>query len=420
MSPPPLRVLISGAGIGGPVAAYWLAKVGQEVTVVERAAVLRKEGHTVDIRKEGLRIVEWMGIRGKIDKQTTKEAGMQLVDDKGKVWAAFPQSGDTSFTSEVEIVRGVLSTLLYETSKSNVNYLFGTTIDDFTETDEGVIVTLKNRSSGETQQKTFDVIIAAEGLYSRTRAKAFNEDISMPIHSLNLFSAAFSVPANETDTLWADMTTYTKKRATLTRPDGFGRTCVSLSWIDEGPEVRAMAHPRTPTETQKEYVKSRFQDLRSPIMRRLLDGLAASDDLYLSEIGQTKTPSWSRGRVVLLGDTAYCPSAYTGMGTTTTIAGAYVLAAELVRNPRDHKKAFAAYEDHLRPWIEKIQQLPPGVTTRPESQMGVTLLYWLYYGISIVVKLGVISIISKLFPSADQTLPLPPVTTFDCSNLCPN
>ena len=152
-------------------------------------------------------------------------------------------------------------------------------------------------------------------------------------------------------------------------------------------------------------------------MERLLDGLAASDDLYLSEIGQTKTASWSRGRVVLLGDTAYCPSAYTGMGTTTAIAGAYVLAVELVRDPRDHKKAFAAYEDHLRPWIEKIQRLPPGVTTRPESQMGVTFLYWVYYCFSIVVKFGVFSILSKVFPSVDQTLPLPPVTTFDRSNL---
>ena len=102
----------------------------------------------------------------------------------------------------MEIVRGVLSTLLYETSlKYNVNYLFGTTIDDFTETDEGVVVTLKSRSSsssGGTQRKTFDVIIAVEGLYSRTRAKAFNEDITKLIHSLNIFSAAFSLPTRPT------------------------------------------------------------------------------------------------------------------------------------------------------------------------------------------------------------------------------
>ena len=260
MASSPLRVLISGAGIGGPVAAYWLARAGQEVTVVERADVLRKEGHTVDLRKEGLRIVEWMGIRDEIDKHTTKEEGMRIVDDKGKVWATFPQSGDASFTSEVEIVRGVLSNLLYETSKPNVNYLFGTTIDDFTETDEGVTVTLKTRSSGEKLQKTFDVIIAAEGLYSRTRAKAFNEDIIKPICSLNIFSASFSLPANETDTLWANMTLYTKKRGVLIRPDGFGRTRVSLTWLDAGPEPRAIAHPRTPTETQKEYVRLLFQD----------------------------------------------------------------------------------------------------------------------------------------------------------------
>lgn len=415
MSPTILRVLISGAGIGGPVAAYWLAKAGHEITVVERASVLRKEGQTVDIRKEGLRIIEWMGIRDKVNERTTKEAGMRLVDDQGKVWAAFPQSGDSGFTSEVEIVRGELAMLFYEISKLEVKYLFGTMIDDFTETDEGVIVTFKNRSGSEPLQQKFDVIIAAEGLYSRTRAKAFNEDISKPICSLNLFSASFSLPADESDTLWANLNVYSGRRMVLARPDGFGRTRVSLSWLEEGHGVRAIAHPSTPTDKQKEYIAFRFRDLSSPTLARFLRGLAASDDLYLAEIGQTKAPSWACGRVVLLGDTAFCPSALSGMGTTTAIVGAYVLAAELVRNPSDPRQAFAAYEHHLRPWIAKIQQLPPGQISlgHPASQIGVTILYWVFYAISFVMRLGVFDLLSKLFPSTHQTLPLPPVSMFD-------
>lgn len=46
-----MRVLISGASVAGPVLAYWLAEYGFEVTVVERAATLRKTGgHAVGIR----------------------------------------------------------------------------------------------------------------------------------------------------------------------------------------------------------------------------------------------------------------------------------------------------------------------------------------------------------------------------------
>lgn len=37
-----LRILVSGAGVAGPVLAYWLTRHGFSVTVVERAPVLRR------------------------------------------------------------------------------------------------------------------------------------------------------------------------------------------------------------------------------------------------------------------------------------------------------------------------------------------------------------------------------------------
>ncbi|PPR06818.1 hypothetical protein CVT26_003845 [Gymnopilus dilepis] len=416
MSTPTLRVLISGAGISGPFAAYWLAKAGHDVTVTERAPALRKEGQTVDVRKEGLQILDWMGIREKIDERCTKEAGMRLVDDNGRVWATFPQAGDTSFTSEVEIVRGEMAMVVHEASDPCIRYLFGMTIDTFGEVENGIDVVLKDRN-GESLRQTFDVIIVSEGLYSRTRAKAFNEDITKPITPFNLFSASFSLPANEDDSLWANSSMHSKRRMVLSRPDGFGRTRVTLMWFDDGPESRSIAHPSTSKDHQKEFIQSRYSDLlpSSPHLARLLDGLPASDDLYLAEIAQTKTSSWHRGRVVLVGDTAYCPSAFSGMGTTAAIVGAYVLAAELVRNPKDHVKAFAQYETLLRPWIEKLQYIPPGlITMNPTSQFAVNMWYWAMYAVSLLMKVGIASsLFMNSIPSADQTLPLPPPSIFD-------
>ena len=45
-----VRVLISGASVAGPVLAYWLARYGATVTVVEQAEALRTGGQLVDIR----------------------------------------------------------------------------------------------------------------------------------------------------------------------------------------------------------------------------------------------------------------------------------------------------------------------------------------------------------------------------------
>lgn len=65
-----MRVLISGASIAGPVLAYWLARYGFEVTLVERAPVLRKSGgHAVDLFRPAMAIVGKMGLLNEIARR---------------------------------------------------------------------------------------------------------------------------------------------------------------------------------------------------------------------------------------------------------------------------------------------------------------------------------------------------------------
>jgi 2-polyprenyl-6-methoxyphenol hydroxylase-like FAD-dependent oxidoreductase len=73
-----------------------------------------------------------------------------------------------------------------------------------------------------------------------------------------------------------------------------------------------------------------------------------------------RLPAWSRGRVVLLGDAAWCPTPLTGLGTTLAVVGAYVLAGELAAADGDHDVAFRRFEEVLRAYVATSQQLPPG------------------------------------------------------------
>ena len=61
----------------------------------------------------------------------------------------------------------------------------------------------------------------------------------------------------------------------------------------------------------------------------ILKALEVADDFYLERPGVVKLDSWSEGRVVLVGDAAYCPTANTSMGTTSSLVGAYILAGEI-------------------------------------------------------------------------------------------
>jgi 2-polyprenyl-6-methoxyphenol hydroxylase-like FAD-dependent oxidoreductase len=78
-------------------------------------------------------------------------------------------------------------------------------------------------------------------------------------------------------------------------------------------------------------------------------------DLYFDSVKQIRMDHWSRGRVALVGDAAFCPSLLAGEGTSLAIAAAYILAGELKHANGDYSAAFAAYEARLKKLIEEKQ-----------------------------------------------------------------
>jgi 2-polyprenyl-6-methoxyphenol hydroxylase-like FAD-dependent oxidoreductase len=67
-------------------------------------------------------------------------------------------------------------------------------------------------------------------------------------------------------------------------------------------------------------------------------------------------PNWSRGRIALVGDAAYCVSLLAGQGSALAMTGAYVLAGELAKSSGRHVEAFANYEKVLRDFISAKQR----------------------------------------------------------------
>jgi 2-polyprenyl-6-methoxyphenol hydroxylase-like FAD-dependent oxidoreductase len=117
-------------------------------------------------------------------------------------------------------------------------------------------------------------------------------------------------------------------------------------------------YDRHDLEAQRRLLDDRFAGAgwRVP---DLLRAAHAADDFYFDALAQVHMDSWTRGRVALVGDAAYCPSPLTGLGTSVALVGAYVLAGELNAHP-DHRTAFAGYERIMRPYVDIGQQLPPG------------------------------------------------------------
>src|ERR1700722_19625423 len=118
------KILISGAGLAGPLLAYWLNKYGFETTLVERSNQLRTGGNGVDIRGLAVDVVRKTGLWPAIKPRAIDMNGMLFVNENGRPLSRINikamQSKNKS--EEVEIYRGELSALLYSLTRDNTEY----------------------------------------------------------------------------------------------------------------------------------------------------------------------------------------------------------------------------------------------------------------------------------------------------------
>ena len=84
-------------------------------------------------------------------------------------------------------------------------------------------------------------------------------------------------------------------------------------------------------------------------------------------------PSWSRGRVALVGDAAFSVSLMAGQGSALAMTAAFVLAGELAKAGGRHDEAFNRYETILRAFIESKQKAAERFSSAfaPRTRFGV-------------------------------------------------
>lgn len=166
------RVLVVGAGIAGPALAYWMHRYGYEVSVLERGPVLRTDGYKVDIRGAAMDAVERMGLKEELERHETDMRYLSFVDTAGRKLATVPAAlfmgrGDV----DLEVMRGDLSRVLYDATRTRVDYRFDDTVTELTQNDHAVDVVFQRAAP-----ETFDLVLGADGLHSVVRRLAFGAE----------------------------------------------------------------------------------------------------------------------------------------------------------------------------------------------------------------------------------------------------
>jgi 2-polyprenyl-6-methoxyphenol hydroxylase-like FAD-dependent oxidoreductase len=356
-----MRILISGAGIAGPTLAYWLAQFGFEPTIIERAPHLRTGGYVIDFWGVGYDIAERMGLIPDILKLGYRAQELRVVNRENKTIAGFPIASFNRATQGryISLSRGDLAACIFEKIRDRVETIFGDSITGIEQSEKSVRVSFERESP-----RDFDLVIGADGLHSRVRELVFGEERQFEKY-LGYKVAAFGIPGyRPRDELVYVM--YTEVGQQVARFAMHNdRTMFLFTFADRNADG---AHD---LNSQKLLLRNRFgsSGWECP---QILDAMENVTELYFDRVSQIQMNSqWSRGRVTLVGDAAFCVSLLAGQGSALAIAAAYVLAGELHRAGGDHEAAFRRYQELFGPFVAMKQRAALGFAGLfgPKSRM---------------------------------------------------
>ncbi len=339
-----MMVLVSGASFAGLSTAYWMRQLGHDVTIVEIAPGLRRGGTAVNIRGRTIDIVQRMGIFEQIRSKRLSLERWELKneDDVTERTMVIRAPGEPPPEDDFEIGRDVLLDLVLERVTDDVELVFDEGITALRETTTGMEV-----SFGRGAPRTFDLVFGCDGMRSNVRKLWFGSDASY-VHFLEQYFSITIIDELLIERNTAQLFNVPGKAVMLNAYEN--KTDVIFGFVSE----QEIAYDRRDEAQQRRIIAERFAGVgwRTAELLKKVEG---SSSFYFDALAQIRMPSWSKGRVALVGDAGYCASPAAGMGGSLAIDGAAALADAMRAHPGDYEAAFREYDVALRPFINEVQ-----------------------------------------------------------------
>ncbi|HEY8086264.1 MAG TPA: FAD-dependent monooxygenase [Polyangiaceae bacterium] len=342
-----MRIVVVGAGLAGLTLAVCLERSGHEAVVLERSPSLRGAGYMIDFFGSGYDAAERLGLLEELEAIHYPIAKLAFLERDGST--RFSVSYETMRQllggRHFNFMRGDLERVLFDALGGRTEVRFGSTIESFVQTGDGVVVTLSDGS-----RERADLLVGADGIHSQLRSLAFGEE-RLFVRQLGYHTAAyvFDDPDMQAQIGDAFATLTVPGRQVALYPIRGGR--VATFWVHKSDAI--IPNPNA------EAAAKELHEVYGGLGWLIPEVLGHGDDAkttYFDTVAQVVMPKWSAGRVVLLGDACQCVSLLAGQGASMAVGGAYVLAEEIDRSRSDVATALARYEERLRAAILKKQK----------------------------------------------------------------
>lgn len=351
-----MEILVVGAGIAGCTAAALLGWADHRVTLVEHDPAVREGGSPVHVRGGALPIAERLGIAGLLREAETGVDRAEFVDPRGTVRATarLRTSGD-----DVEIGRAELNRLLLEQVHRVAQVVSGDGPRTLTELPDGIEVGFERG-----RPERYDLVVGADGQHSQVRRLGFGRETAY-VTPTGIMIGAVPLGPEFVASPRVVRTSHTPGATTIIHPAG-GHPVGVVIVREEEPDVADDPALQPSREERMAILEKRIgRRMRPWHGTDILEAVRRSPDAYLDSIGRVEMASWSRGRVVLLGDAA-CGLTLLGDSGSVAMTGAGRLVDALSRldRPGDLAQALGYYERAHRPEVEHHLHGVEKATTR--------------------------------------------------------
>lgn len=331
-----MKALIVGGGIGGLCAAVALQKKGIEVLVFEQAPELKEVGAGLSIAPNGMQVLKRLELVEEIISKGITIDSASITDSRGK---SISTVDNTVFKRKfgyapVAIHRFTLQHILLKQLPEH-QVLAGKKFARYQETENGIEAHFED---GSVYQGDF--LIGADGIKSGVRKQLLGE-VQLRYSGQTCWRgiAEMTLPTDEKNTfqeIW--MNRAGLRSAYVQINDHQVYWYVTICSAPGGHEE---------SDKTKTYLKELTKDVASRI-HEVIDH--TNDTLIIRNDLNDFLPmeTWSKGKVVLIGDAAHATTPNLGQGANQAMESAYYLA-ECLAGSLGIQAAFRQYQNTRKP-----------------------------------------------------------------------
>lgn len=343
------KALVVGLGISGISTAIALKQAGWEPVIIEKAPERRQGGYFLALFGLGRHAAKDLGILQYLHDRKGNHSENFEINRAGIVEKTLGFADIPGDFGPWMMLRGDIENAAFKALPEDVEVRYSTIPVDIWQNASKAYVKTKNVQTEAVTEEYYDLVVGADGVRSQVRNLAFGPDEHY-IKDLGYMICAYELPGNPPGLKEGQGAILTEVgRSFWLFPFKDHPATVLFTYCTEDTQTERKKDP-------KKRIREVYGEPYGQYMEYALEQLDQAENVIFGTTDQVKMTRWHRGRVVLVGDAAWCPTLYSGMGATFGLGGADLLGKALQKYPDDIEHALNKWEKILRPKVERIQK----------------------------------------------------------------